>query len=206
MTELRLPPDIHPSDTLLILRIPPPENTILKLLEHFKRYGRIQSIHSDGYHTALITFSTQQAAEIAFKSPEAYAGNRLVQYRFPKDPEKVESKLSSIVVWPKVNRILAEVASEIAAAHEETAKLQDEIKQTHAQQAPSADQISLQAVLEEFKASRIELIQTAEKLMKQQGQVGEEQWAEIEQKLDVLAAHLIEVEDSIAQIEEQLCS
>jgi hypothetical protein len=203
MTEYRLPQHIRPSETLLIRRIPPNENTILKLFEHFKRYGRIQAIHSDGAQTALVTYATLEGAETAFRSPEAYAGNRLVQYRYPEDPSKVESRLSSVVPWPKVDQVLAQVSAEIANAEKETARLQDAMKQTHAQ---PLEPLSLAAMLEEFKASRDALTAAAEQLLKQREEADEDHRRDIDAKLDLLAHQLIEVEDSIAQIEDQGCS
>jgi hypothetical protein len=200
MGEFRLPPNIHPSETLLLLRIPPNENTILKLFEHFKRYGRIQSIHSDGARTALITYASLESAEAAFKSAEAYAGNRLVQYRFPQDPAKVDSKLSSIVTWPKVNQALAQVSSEIASAQEHTARLQKDMKESHGPPRPPSG-LSVAAMLEAFKAHRDDLVGEADRLVQQREESDEAQWPEIDARLKALEEQFGEVEESIAQLE-----
>jgi hypothetical protein len=198
MSELRLPPNIRPSETLLLLRIPPNENTILKLFKHFKRYGRIQSIHSDGGRTALITYASAESAEQAFRSAEAYAGNRLVQYRFPKDPEKVESKLSSIVTWPRVSAVLAQVSSEIASAQAQTARLQSEMKETHAH--PDASRM-----LEEFRAHRDDLVAAAGRLIRQRDEGGEAEHPGIDERLNAIVEQLQVAEESIAQLEKEQC-
>jgi hypothetical protein len=202
MAELRLPPNIRPSETLLLLRIPPNENTILKLFKHFKRYGRIQAIHSDGARTALITYATQDAAETAFKSAEAYAGNRLVQYRYPKDPDKVETKLSSVVTWPRVNQVLAQVSREIESAQKATMKLIDDMKQTHSQ--PPSEKLSLKEMLQEFKKHRDDIVADMTRLLKSRDEAAANQVPEIDGKLEVLGGQYTEVEESIRQLENEV--
>ena len=117
---------IHKSNVIFLSNIPPNKNDVIEVFKHFKHYGRIQSIWSEGTK-ATIVYETPEMAETAFKSPEAFVGNRFVRYFYHKNPEEAESSLSKIVDKDRVNAALKEAKEQIANAQKDTIMLQSQI-------------------------------------------------------------------------------
>ncbi|OHT06066.1 hypothetical protein TRFO_05724 [Tritrichomonas foetus] len=122
--------EVVPCDTLYLSNVPASSCVVHILFKHFKKYGHIRSIWTNGTN-AVITFSTKEEAIKAYKSPEAYANNRFVHYHYHLAPEKAESRLSLAVDTDYVNKTLKEVADQIAAEQRKTIELQSQMAKTH---------------------------------------------------------------------------
>jgi hypothetical protein len=213
MTHGKPAPKWTASDTLVITKIPANANKILDLFEHFKKYGRIQGIHSYGT-TATIHYDSLESAKTAFESPEAYAGNRFVRYFYARKPDEADSKLSKAVNWVRVRSVLDEVSRDIASAYKDTVNLQSSM---HRPQTPAVNgSISTDPndalggadnwadLLEGYQAQRDEQVQEAEALMAEREMADPARILEIDERLRTIQQQLTETSQSIAEIEAKI--
>ncbi|PAV69816.1 hypothetical protein WR25_26061 isoform C [Diploscapter pachys] len=77
--------------TLQVKKIPPDQNNIAKLNEHFAQFGNIvnMQIRFGDPETALITYATRHEATAAYKSPTPVFNNRFIKVFFYQQPESV---------------------------------------------------------------------------------------------------------------------
>ena len=117
------------SNILYISKIPTQSNTIEKLFLHFKEYGRIRSIYSEGTH-AVIAYETPEGAKIAYDSPEAYENNRFVKYRYHKNPKHAETDLYSVCDIPRIQAAIKEAKWQIEEAQKHTDDIVNKLNQS----------------------------------------------------------------------------
>lgn len=67
--------------TVQVKKIPPDQNNIAKLNEHFAQFGNIvnMQIRFGDAETALITYATRHEATAAYKSPTPVLNNRFIK-------------------------------------------------------------------------------------------------------------------------------
>lgn len=139
------------SNVLYLIDVPIESNNISKMFFHFKRYGRIKSIWCDGTRASVV-FETQEEAETAFKSPEAYGNNRFVKYRYHRDPEHAEANLHSLCDAQSVNAAIEEAKRQIDEAQQRTKDIINELNQKKQEQVDEA-QLAKDAAAEQSPQS-----------------------------------------------------
>ena len=198
---IRLPPNVTPSDTLLLKKVPTAANKVTKIFKHFKKYGRIKGIWCKGTE-ALVTFETNEAAKTAFESPEAYANNRFVRFLYPRDPEHAESKLSVFINKAAVSAVLEQVKKEIETANEEASLLRDKMKSQRKQEESEVD---LWALLKQAEAKR-EKIRAETDELQEKMLMSPDQADEYDKKCECLQREGEELDEAIASIKEMIAA
>ncbi|XP_065668942.1 RNA-binding protein 26 isoform X2 [Hydra vulgaris] len=87
----------HKNTVLEIRKIPANLNNIVKLSEHFQKFGvitKIQTPFDNDQQAALLEFATYQQATSAYNSPEAILGNRFIKM-FWHNPNKQQKNTNS---------------------------------------------------------------------------------------------------------------
>lgn len=118
-----------PSNALFLSNLPKTQNLFIKLFDHFKNYGYIKSIWTNG-NTATIVYDTVESCVKAFNSPEAFCNNRFTRYHYHNHPQTAESSLSLYSNMEEVEKNAEEVIEQMNNDAEETLKIQTRIQES----------------------------------------------------------------------------
>lgn len=146
MTEKYQKKGPQPTNVLYLSNVPTSHNTVIKLFDHFKAYGHIQSIWASGTN-ATIAYESVESCIKAFNSPEAFANNRFVHYHYHVHPQTAESTLSLCSNMEDIEKEAQEVIKKIENESAETLKLQSSIFDSQEQRQKD----DVQAIYEETR-------------------------------------------------------
>lgn len=125
--------------SLLVKGIPPEQNKIVTLDQHFGKFGQITNLHVqyEGRHdTALVTFKSRREALNAYKSTEPILNNRFIKVFWQTQPDQPTAGSGSVATGANTAAIEAPQSNLTTVIGDEAPKNENEVQHAPVAQPP----------------------------------------------------------------------